>query len=73
MFYAIYTDGTIAVAQYDYNPNEDYAETELKLREHLQSFLETVKSFNMIYTKVNILCNGFFFLPNFPYFCCTFR
>ncbi|KAM0917255.1 hypothetical protein ACQ4PT_009671 [Festuca glaucescens] len=38
-------------SKYDYNPNEDYAETELKLREHLQSFLETVKSFNMIYTK----------------------
>ena len=47
----------VSAAQYDYNPNEDYAETELKLREHLQSFLETVKSFNMIYTKVNILCN----------------
>lgn len=38
-------------SKYDYNPNEDYADTELKLREHLQSFLETVKSFNMIYTK----------------------
>ncbi|GJM92437.1 hypothetical protein PR202_ga08911 [Eleusine coracana subsp. coracana] len=38
-------------SKYDYNPNEDYAETELKLREHLQSFLETVKSFNTIYTK----------------------
>ncbi|KAI4978041.1 hypothetical protein ZWY2020_014595 [Hordeum vulgare] len=38
-------------SKYDYNPNEDYAETEFKLREHLQSFLETVKSFNMIYTK----------------------
>ncbi|CAO2182208.1 unnamed protein product [Urochloa humidicola] len=42
-------------SKYDYNPNEDYAETELKLREHLQSFLETVKSFNTIYTKVNIV------------------
>lgn len=38
-------------SKYDYNPNEDYAETELKLREHLKSFLETVKSFNTIYTK----------------------
>ncbi|KAF8717135.1 hypothetical protein HU200_026251 [Digitaria exilis] len=38
-------------SKYDYNPNEEYAETELKLREHLQSFLETVKSFNTIYTK----------------------
>ncbi|KAE8778698.1 AUGMIN subunit 7 [Hordeum vulgare] len=41
----------VSAVQYDYNPNEDYAETEFKLREHLQSFLETVKSFNMIYTK----------------------
>ncbi|WVZ68014.1 hypothetical protein U9M48_017006 [Paspalum notatum var. saurae] len=38
-------------SKYDYNPNEDYAETEMKLREHLQSFMETVKSFNTIYTK----------------------
>jgi hypothetical protein len=47
------TNNVVAVSQYDYNPNEDYVETELKLREHLQSFLETVKSFNTIYTKVN--------------------
>ncbi|XP_038988767.1 AUGMIN subunit 7 isoform X3 [Phoenix dactylifera] len=38
-------------SKYDYNPNEEYAETELKLREHLESFLETVRSFNLIYTK----------------------
>ncbi|KAI0502146.1 hypothetical protein KFK09_017093 [Dendrobium nobile] len=38
-------------SKYDYNPNEEYAETELKLRTHLESFLETVRSFNLIYTK----------------------
>ncbi|KAG6524855.1 hypothetical protein ZIOFF_014799 [Zingiber officinale] len=38
-------------SKYDYNPNEDYTEVELKLRSHLESFLETVKSFNLIYTK----------------------
>ncbi|CAL9185514.1 unnamed protein product, partial [Musa hybrid cultivar] len=38
-------------SKYDYNPNEDYTEVELKLRSHLESFLETVKSFSLIYTK----------------------
>ncbi|XP_074572402.1 AUGMIN subunit 7 isoform X1 [Curcuma longa] len=38
-------------SKYDYNPNEDYTEVELQLRSHLESFLETVKSFNLIYTK----------------------
>ncbi|CAL9048711.1 unnamed protein product [Musa banksii] len=38
-------------SKYDYNPNEDYTEVELKLRSHLESFLETVKSFTLIYTK----------------------
>ncbi|URE31990.1 V-type proton ATPase 16 kDa proteolipid [Musa troglodytarum] len=38
-------------SKYDYNPNEDYTEVELKLRSHLESFLETVKYFNLIYTK----------------------
>nr|DAD42886.1 TPA_asm: hypothetical protein HUJ06_001116 [Nelumbo nucifera] len=34
-----------------YNPDEDYAEVESKLRAHLESFLETARSFNLIYTK----------------------
>jgi len=38
-------------SKYAYNPDEDYVETEAKLRAQLGSFLETVKSFNMIYTK----------------------
>ncbi|CAL9750118.1 unnamed protein product, partial [Musa acuminata subsp. burmannicoides] len=38
-------------SKYDYNPNEDYTEVELKLRSHLEFFLETVKSFTLIYTK----------------------
>lgn len=38
--------------QYDYNPNEDYASVELQLRSQLESFLETVRSFNIIYSKV---------------------
>ncbi|KAK9106300.1 hypothetical protein Syun_022311 [Stephania yunnanensis] len=37
--------------RYEYNPDEEYAETELQLRAHLQSFLETARSFNMIYNK----------------------
>ncbi|XP_020260045.1 AUGMIN subunit 7 [Asparagus officinalis] len=38
-------------SKYPYNPDEEYAETESKLRAQLESFLETVKSFNLIYTK----------------------
>ncbi|KAA8520333.1 hypothetical protein F0562_014589 [Nyssa sinensis] len=34
-----------------YNPDEEYAEVESKLRAHLESFLETARSFNTIYTK----------------------
>ncbi|PIA59259.1 hypothetical protein AQUCO_00400268v1 [Aquilegia coerulea] len=36
---------------YAYNPDEDYAEVESQLREHLETFLETAKSFNLIYNK----------------------
>ncbi|KAG0466450.1 hypothetical protein HPP92_018030 [Vanilla planifolia] len=38
-------------SKYEYNPNEEYAETELKLRTQLESFLETVRTFNLIYSK----------------------
>ncbi|KAH7663632.1 HAUS augmin-like complex subunit 7-like protein [Dioscorea alata] len=38
-------------SKYDYNPNEDYASVELQLRSQLESFLETVRSFNIIYSK----------------------
>uniref|UniRef100_A0A1D1XU14 Anaphase-promoting complex subunit 10 n=1 Tax=Anthurium amnicola TaxID=1678845 RepID=A0A1D1XU14_9ARAE len=38
-------------SKYAYNPNEDYAETESQLRASLETFLETVRSFNLIYTK----------------------
>ncbi|CAL5380461.1 unnamed protein product [Camellia sinensis] len=34
-----------------YNPDEDYVEVKAKLQGHLESFLEIVRSFNMIYTK----------------------
>ncbi|KAK9288584.1 hypothetical protein L1049_017043 [Liquidambar formosana] len=34
-----------------YNPDEEYSEVESQLRVHLQSFLGTARSFNMIYTK----------------------
>ncbi|GAA0142215.1 hypothetical protein LIER_35537 [Lithospermum erythrorhizon] len=37
--------------QHPYNPDEDYTEAEAKLRAHLESFLETARSFNTIYTK----------------------
>ncbi|KAF5951253.1 hypothetical protein HYC85_009197 [Camellia sinensis] len=38
-------------SKHAYNPDEDYVEVEAKLRTHLESFLETARSFNMIYTK----------------------
>lgn len=38
--------------QHAYNPDEDYAEVESQLRAHLESFLETARTFNTIYTKV---------------------
>ncbi|GAB2224159.1 hypothetical protein Droror1_Dr00004907 [Drosera rotundifolia] len=38
-------------SKYEYNPDEDYAEVESQLRSHLESFLETARSFNTIYTK----------------------
>ncbi|KAL5708469.1 AUGMIN subunit 7 [Ranunculus cassubicifolius] len=38
-------------SKYAYNPDEDYAEVESKLRVHLETFLETAKSFNVIYNK----------------------
>ncbi|KAL4190426.1 hypothetical protein AMTRI_Chr07g75560 [Amborella trichopoda] len=38
-------------SKHAYNPDEEYAEAELKLRMQLESFLETARSFNLIYTK----------------------
>lgn len=38
-------------SKYEYNPDEDYREAESQLRGQLESFLETARSFNMIYTK----------------------
>ncbi|KAL6565769.1 AUGMIN subunit 7 [Orobanche hederae] len=38
-------------SKHPYNPDEDYVEAEAKLRAHLESFLETARSFNTIYTK----------------------
>ncbi|KAI3676785.1 hypothetical protein L1987_86398 [Smallanthus sonchifolius] len=38
-------------SKHSYDPNEDYAEADLKLRAHLESFLETARSFNTIYNK----------------------
>ncbi|EYU31327.1 hypothetical protein MIMGU_mgv1a015875mg [Erythranthe guttata] len=38
-------------SKHPYNPDEDYMEVEGKLRAHLESFLETARSFNTIYTK----------------------
>ncbi|KAJ6401628.1 hypothetical protein OIU84_016934 [Salix udensis] len=38
-------------SKHAYNPNEEYDEVESHLRAHLESFLETAKSFNVIYTK----------------------
>ncbi|CAI0384965.1 unnamed protein product [Linum tenue] len=34
-----------------YNPGEEYTQVESQLRQHLESFLETARSFNTIYTK----------------------
>ncbi|KAI3927590.1 hypothetical protein MKX01_026523 [Papaver californicum] len=38
-------------SKYAYNPDEEYTETESQLRGRLESFLETAKSFNLIYNK----------------------
>ncbi|CAA2956730.1 AUGMIN subunit 7 [Olea europaea subsp. europaea] len=38
-------------SKHPYNPDENYTEVEAKLRKHLESFLETARSFNAIYTK----------------------
>ncbi|XP_050280750.1 AUGMIN subunit 7 isoform X2 [Quercus robur] len=38
-------------SKHAYNPDEEYAGVESQLRAHLESFLETARSFNMIYTK----------------------
>ncbi|CAI9769638.1 unnamed protein product [Fraxinus pennsylvanica] len=38
-------------SKHPYNPDENYSEVEAQLREHLESFLETARSFNAIYTK----------------------
>ncbi|XP_045801274.1 AUGMIN subunit 7-like isoform X2 [Trifolium pratense] len=38
-------------SKHAYNPYEEYAEVESQLRAHLQSFLQTAKTFNLIYTK----------------------
>lgn len=38
-------------SKYEYNPDEEYGEAESKLRAQLESFLETARSFNTIYTK----------------------
>lgn len=38
-------------SKHAYNPEEEYAEVESLLRAHLESFLETARSFHVIYTK----------------------
>ncbi|CAN1310997.1 AUGMIN subunit 7 [Linum perenne] len=38
-------------SKHAYNPGEEYTQVESQLRQHLSSFLETARSFNMIYTK----------------------
>ncbi|RAL37843.1 hypothetical protein DM860_000537 [Cuscuta australis] len=37
--------------KHPYNPDEEYAEVEAMLRTHLETFLETARSFNTIYNK----------------------
>lgn len=38
-------------AKQNYNPDEDHTAAEAQLQMHLETFLETVKAFNTIYTK----------------------
>ncbi|OVA10835.1 Plant nuclear matrix 1 [Macleaya cordata] len=38
-------------SKFAYNPDEEYTEVESQLREQLESFLETARSFNLIYNK----------------------
>ncbi|KAJ4882601.1 Plant nuclear matrix 1 [Raphanus sativus] len=40
-------------AKHAYNPDEEYAEVECELRARLESFLETARAFNAIYTKLH--------------------
>ncbi|XP_045801273.1 AUGMIN subunit 7-like isoform X1 [Trifolium pratense] len=44
-------------SKHAYNPYEEYAEVESQLRAHLQSFLQTAKTFNLIYTKITMATN----------------
>ncbi|RHN75005.1 putative plant AUGMIN subunit 7 protein [Medicago truncatula] len=39
-------------SKHAYNPDEEYAEVESQLRTYLESFLQTARTFNLIYTKV---------------------
>nr|ACU19774.1 unknown [Glycine max] len=38
-------------SKHAYNPDKEYTEAESQLRAHLESFLETARTFNLIYTK----------------------
>ncbi|XP_069144612.1 nuclear matrix protein 1 isoform X1 [Solanum lycopersicum] len=38
-------------SKHPYNPDEEYVDVEAKLRGHLESFLDTARTFNTIYTK----------------------
>ncbi|KAG9449153.1 hypothetical protein H6P81_009118 [Aristolochia fimbriata] len=38
-------------SKYAYNPDEEYSEAQSRLQAHLESFLETARSFNVIYNK----------------------
>ncbi|XP_027191640.1 AUGMIN subunit 7 isoform X3 [Cicer arietinum] len=38
-------------SKHAYNPDEEYAEVESELRANLESFLQTARTFNLIYTK----------------------
>lgn len=40
------------ILQQSYNPNEDYTDAEIELRGRLATFLDSAKSFNVIYAKV---------------------
>lgn len=40
------------ILQQSYNPNEDYTDAEVELRGRLATFLDSAKSFNVIYAKV---------------------
>lgn len=57
--YNIWINVSETVLQQSYNPNEDYTDAEIELRARLATFLDSAKSFNVIYAKVQWNVDGY--------------